>query len=73
MFNEYLQQHSEEYLTLEEYDYSKPAWDKSQSRVARNNILIQLMQKRLEDPQTIKERTTEKDRELAILENIFHV
>lgn len=43
---------------FEEFDYSKPAWDKSQSRVARNNMLITLMQKRLEDPQTIKERTT---------------
>ena len=43
---------------FEEFDYSKPAWDKSQSRVARNNTLITLMQKRLEDPQTIKDRTT---------------
>ena len=43
---------------FEEFDYSKPAWDKSQSRVARNNMLITLMQKRLEDPQTIKDRTT---------------
>lgn len=58
VFNEYLQQHSDKYLTFEEYDYSKPAWGESQSRVARNNMLIQLMQKRLEDPQTIKERTT---------------
>lgn len=43
---------------FEEFDYSKPAWDKSQSRVARNNMLITLMQRRLEDPQTIKDRTT---------------
>lgn len=43
---------------FEEFDYSKPAWDKSQSRVARNNMLITLMQKRLEDPQTIRDRTT---------------
>ncbi len=43
---------------FEEFDYSKPAWDKSQSRVARNNMIITLMQKRLEDPQTIKDRTT---------------
>ena len=43
---------------FEEFDYSKPAWDKSQSRVARNNMLITLMQKRLEDPQTIEDRTT---------------
>ena len=43
---------------FEEYDYTKPAWDKSQSRVARNNMLITLMQKRLEDPQTVKDRTT---------------
>lgn len=58
IFNEYLQQHSEEYLAFEEYDYSKPAWDKDQSRVARNNMLITLMQERLKDPQTIRERTT---------------
>lgn len=43
---------------FEGFDYSKPAWDKSQSRVARNNMLITLMQKRLEDPQTIRDRTT---------------
>ena len=43
---------------FEEYDYTKPAWDKSQSRIARNNMIITLMQKRLEDPQTIKDRTT---------------
>lgn len=40
------------------YDYTKPAWDNSQSRAARNNMMISLMQKRLEDPQTIKTRTT---------------
>lgn len=54
VFNDYLQRH----IKLDSYDYSKVAWDESQSRVARNNMLITLMQKRLEDPQTIRDRTT---------------
>lgn len=44
--------------TLDTYDFTKPAWDASQSRVARNNMLINMIQRRLEDPQTIEDRTT---------------
>lgn len=58
VFNDYLMKHRDKYIALDTFDFSKPAWDKSQSRVARNNMLITLMQKRLEDPQTIKDRTT---------------
>ena len=58
VFNKYLEEHAEEYLTLDEYDYSKTPWDENQSRVARNNMLITLIQRRLEDPQTLKERLT---------------
>ena len=58
VFNDYLIKHSDKYTVLDTFNYTKPAWDKSQSRVARNNMLITLMQKRLEDPQTIKDRTT---------------
>lgn len=58
VFNDYLMKHRDKYIKLNTFDFSKPAWDESQSRVARNNMLITLMQKRLEDPQTIKERTT---------------
>lgn len=43
---------------FEEYDYDLAPWDKSQSRAARNNMIITLMQHRLADPQTIRERTT---------------
>ena len=46
----------EEYL--ENYNFNKPAWDKSQTRTSRNNMLIRLIQKRLEDPDTIEDRTT---------------
>ena len=58
IFSSYLEKHLNEYVKLDEYDFNKPAWDKSQTRVGRNNVLITLMQRRLEDPQTIKERTT---------------
>lgn len=58
IFNEYLVKHSDKYMKLDTFDFNKPAWDKSQSRVARDNMLITLMQKRLEDPQTIEARTT---------------
>lgn len=46
------------FVSFETYDYSKNPWDKSNTRVARNNMLINIIQKRLEDPQTLKERTT---------------
>lgn len=58
VFNQYLNSHIQDYFTLDTYDYTKPAWDKSQSKTARNNVLIDIIQRRLEDPQTIKERTT---------------
>lgn len=58
VFNDYLMKHRDKYIALDTFDFSKPAWDKSQSRIARNNMLVTLMQKRLEDPQTIKDRTT---------------
>ena len=44
--------------SFESYDYSKNPWNKSNTRTARNNMLINIIQKRLEDPQTLKERTT---------------
>lgn len=43
-------------LELEEYDFTKPP--SQNSRAARNNMLIDLIQKRLSDPETLKRRVT---------------
>lgn len=56
-FESWLAANLDRYTSLVKYDYTKTPWDKSQSRVARNNELINLIQKRLEDPQTLPERT----------------
>ena len=58
VFNDFLEKHAGEYLELDKYDYDRTPWDQNQSRVARNNMLINIVQRRLEDPQTIRERTT---------------
>lgn len=43
-------------IQTSEYDFSKPPTENS--RAARNNMLIQLIQKRLEDPETFVDRYT---------------
>lgn len=43
-------------LELEEYDFTKPP--SQNSRAARNNMLIDLIQKRLSDPETLERRVT---------------
>lgn len=56
-FEEFLNNHLFEYLSCEEYDFNETPWSDKQTRVGRNNVLIQLLQSRLQDPQTIKTRT----------------
>lgn len=54
-------------IDFEEYDFSKPPmsykgkdgkWIQGNTRAARNNMLINLIQQRLMDPETMKQRTT---------------
>lgn len=54
-------------IDFEEYDFSKPPmsykdkngkWIQGNTRAARNNMLISLIQQRLMDPDTMKQRTT---------------
>lgn len=54
-------------IDFEEYDFSKPPmsykgkdgkWVQGNTRAARNNMLINLIQQRLMDPDTMKQRTT---------------
>lgn len=56
VFNNYLKEHETEYLNFQEYDFNKTPY--SNSRVARNNMLIQLIQERLKDEETFKDRFT---------------
>ena len=55
-FDEYVKSHSNEYLTFETYDYDKTPLDNI--RVNRNNALLNIIQKRLSDPETFKSRYT---------------
>lgn len=57
-FEDYYNEHKQEF-SFEEFDtynYSKPV--KSQSRTARNNEILNILQHRLSDTDTIKDRTT---------------
>lgn len=56
LFAEWFKGKELKYSKFDEYDYSKTPW--KQSRTARNNQILKLLQKRLEDYDTIKERTT---------------
>ena len=56
IFSEYLERNSDKYNNLDVYDYNKtPAQN---SRVARNNMIVQLIQSRLKDVETFKDRYT---------------
>lgn len=55
-FLKYLEDHYEEYLSFESYDFEKSPNDNS--REARNNMLIQLIQARLTDYETFEQRYT---------------
>lgn len=57
-FNSYYNDHKREFgfEEFDTYDYSKPMND--QSRVAKNNEILNILQHRLMDPGTIKSRTT---------------
>ena len=56
LFSEYLERNSDKYNTLDVYDYNKTP--SQNSRVTRNNMLIQLIQSRLKDVETFKDRYT---------------
>lgn len=56
VFSDYLEEHADDYLQFDEYDYSKTPLNNS--KAARNNMLIQIISKRLTDPATFKERYT---------------
>ena len=53
-------------LGFETYDFNKVPWDKSQSKIGRNNLLLEMMQGRLRDPQSIKQRLIPGGFETAI-------
>lgn len=53
---EYISQHPEKWLKFEDYDFNKTAQDNTPA--ARNNMLLQLTLKRLEDPETLRARVT---------------
>ena len=57
-FNSYYNEHKKEFgfEEFDTYDYSKPI--NSQSSVAKNNEILNILQHRLMDPGTIKSRTT---------------
>ena len=57
LFSKYLEEHSEEYLTFESYDFNKSPLENT-SRAARNNMLIKLIQERLMDYETFEQRYT---------------
>ena len=57
LFSKYLEEHSEEYLTFESYDFNKSPLENT-SRAARNNMLIKLIQERLMDYETFDQRYT---------------
>ena len=56
LFSKYLEEHYEEYLSFESYDFSKSPLDNT--RAARNNMLIKLIQERLMDYETFEQRYT---------------
>ena len=56
LFSKYLEEHSEEYLTFESYDFNKSPLENS--KAARNNMLIKLIQERLMDYETFEQRYT---------------
>lgn len=56
LFSKYLEEHYEEYLNFESYDFSKSPLDNT--RAARNNMLIKLIQERLMDYETFEQRYT---------------
>lgn len=56
LFSKYLEEHYEEYLSFESYDFSKSPRDNT--RAARNNMLIKLIQERLMDYETFEQRYT---------------
>lgn len=55
-FLKYVMEHSDKYVKFEEYDPSLTA--KQNSRIARNNMLLDLMLRRLEDRETLQARIT---------------
>ena len=57
-FESWLSNNLNRYISFETYDYTKTPWDKDNTRVARNNLLINIIQHRLSDPNSLKERIT---------------
>lgn len=57
-FESWLANNINKYISFETYDYSKTPWDKSNTRVARNNLLVNIIWHRLSDPNSLKERVT---------------
>ena len=60
-----LNEHEDKEIPRYNYDFGRTPWDRGQSRAARNNLLITLIQKRLEDPTTAKDRLTPGGFDLA--------
>ena len=56
VFSKYLEKHSDKYLSFESYDFSKSPLENT--RAARNNMLIKLIQERLMDYETFEQRYT---------------
>ena len=56
LFNDWIQDKRNEYSKIDQYDYNKTPIENS--RTQRNNMLITLIQARLTDPETIKDRYT---------------
>lgn len=56
LFSKYLEEHSEEYLTFESYDFNKSPLENT--KATRNNMLIKLIQERLMDYETFEQRYT---------------
>jgi hypothetical protein len=57
-FESWLANNINKYISFETYDYSKTPWDKNNTRVARNNLLVNIIWHRLSDPNSLKERVT---------------
>lgn len=55
-FNEWFKSRKQKYSSLEEYDFSKSPLENT--KASRNNMLINLIQQRLMDEETFKERYT---------------
>ena len=56
IFQDYLKNHPYKYLDFEEYDYEKVPLDNN--RTSRNNMILKLIQGRLQDPETLAARLT---------------